>query len=71
MDAETWHYFREHVKKLEAQMLAGDEDAMRSIACMVLIKESGASPDPDGGVEITTFDGDVVDMSEWLRRRAA
>lgn len=71
MDAETRRHFVEHVKSLEDRALSGDFDAQKSLCCMVLIKEFSPDPDPGEDVVITTFDGDVVDMSEWLRRRAA
>jgi len=71
MDAETLTYFRDHVKALEARALDGDEDAIKSLCCMVLIREYGSPPPEGDGLEFTTFQGDVVDLAEWMKRRAA
>jgi hypothetical protein len=71
MDADTLHYFREHVKSLHARWQVGDDEAMKSLCCIVLAGHHGGSGGPGESVEFTTFEGDVVDMAEWMRRRAA
>lgn len=51
--------FEAHVRLLEAQALAGDLDAVRSLACMALIM--GDDPDADPPEEAPN----VVDLIAW------
>lgn len=54
----TREYFAAHIKPLESAALAGDLNAVRSLACMVLIAEGFGGPPDDGGCEI-------VDLSQY------
>ena len=62
MDDRTRAVFIAHVKKLESQALAGDEDAIRSIACMALLTEGFRPQDPDDGI-----DAEIIDLSSYLK----
>lgn len=63
-DAEVYAKFMEHVKKLEAQAIAGDKDAIRSLACMALLAEGFTYSPDDGGGE-TVEVGNVIDFEQW------
>lgn len=59
--------YEEHVTELERRAIAGDEFAVRSLACMVLLKEGWkpgdpdpSDDDPDGGER--KFDDNVIDL---------
>lgn len=71
-DAEVYAKFMEHVKKLEAQAIAGDLDAVRSLACMALLAE-GFRYNPDDGGETVDLgvNENVVDLREYRGRLAA
>lgn len=60
--------YAEHIDELERRAIAGDDFAVKSLACMVLLKE-GWKPgdpdptdddDPDGGERV--FDDNVIDL---------
>lgn len=67
-DKEVYDAFWKHVKKLEAQALAGDMDAVRSLACMALLAEGFTYNPPDGGEPIEDA---VIDFAEYRARLAA
>lgn len=62
-DAEVYAKFLEHVKKLEAQAIAGDLDAVRSLACMALLAEGFTYTPPDGGETVEA--SNVIDFDQW------
>jgi hypothetical protein len=55
MDAETERAFVAHVKDIEASALAGDQHAIKSLACMALLAEGWRPSGPDGGGEVIEF----------------
>ena len=63
---EAWAHYRAHVVELSELARLGDETAIKSLSCMAWLIERLGKPVPPG-----PNGGDVVDMSEWLRRRAA
>ena len=64
-DSRTRAAFVAHVKKIEAQAIAGDEDATRSLACMALLAEGWrpSGSNDDGGCEI-------IDLAPYLKLAA-
>jgi hypothetical protein len=61
MDAKTRASFVEHIRMLEVAACAGDMTAVKSLACMALIKE-GECPSPDDG-----GGGEVIDFAPYLK----
>lgn len=64
MNPETRAYFVAHVRMLEAAAIAGDATALKSLACMALLRFGAEPDDPDGG-------GQVVDFAHYLKLVAA
>lgn len=62
MDPQTRLYFVAHVRELERRAIGGDQDAVKSLACMALL--TGDPPDDPG-------DGEVVDFTPYLTRLVA
>lgn len=58
MDTKTRAAFVAHIQKLELEALAGNDDALRSLACMALLADGERPDDPNGGCEI-------IDLSQW------
>jgi len=59
MDAETDRLFVAHVKDIEARALAGDQHAIKSLACLALLSEGWRPSSPDGG--------EVIDFRQFLK----
>jgi hypothetical protein len=59
MDTQTRAAFIEHVRLLETAACAGDATAVKSLACMALLREGDAPDDPNGG--------EVIDFAPYLK----
>lgn len=66
-DAQVYRAFMLHVKKLEKQAIAGDKDAIRSLACMALLAEGFKyeGPDPDDGEDIHVDGAEIIDFTKY------
>lgn len=63
MDAGTEAAFVAHVKDLERLAINGDENAVKSLACMALLVEGWRPTDPGGG-------GEIIDLMPYLKMAA-
>lgn len=59
MDVKTRAAFVEHVRMLETAASAGDVTAVKSLACMALLRGGSAPDDPNGGI--------VIDLAPYLK----
>ena len=69
LDGETRAAFRAHIERLVEQGSQGNEDAIRSLACMALIIEGWRPEPPEPGETIDN--SAVIDLTAYRFKLAA